>query len=121
VSRESYIPDAPERCPECGEDLDERGECAVVGCREYEIAVHGPLRYEVQFHGWSVPCATLRRAVDVRRGQPWSRVVAWGHSPVDEDDDGLTDDERDAIAAPEGDGKDALIAVLDGLAAARAA
>lgn len=106
-----------ERCGSCSEPVDLRGECCTVGCVEYEIAVHGPIRYEVQFSGWSVPCATFRRAIDLRAGQGWSRVVRWGYAPVDEDDDGLNSLEREALELPPGDAQDVLVAVIDGLAA----
>lgn len=105
-----------DRCPECGEELDHRGECALVGCVAYERAVHGEPRYDVQFSGWSVPCATFRRAIDVRAGQAWSRIVRWGHAPVDEDDDGLNALEHEALELS-GDAQDVLVAVIDGIAA----
>lgn len=82
-----------ELCPECAEELGERGECAVIDCVAYEIAVHGPIKYEVQFGWGTVYCATFARAVSAAR-PGWCRVVRAGHVPMDEDDDGLTDAER---------------------------
>jgi hypothetical protein len=116
VSREAFEPSAHERCSACGEELDDRGECAVVGCIEYEKAVHGPIRYEAQLPWGRVPCATFRRALEVSRGQPWCRIVAWGYVPVDEDDDGLSDDEKLALGLGEGSLQDVLVATIDGAA-----
>jgi hypothetical protein len=118
--RDTIIPTRAElaaerdRCPECGEPT-ESGTCVVLSCVGYERAVHGPILYEVQFSGWSVPCATLRRAIEVRAGQGWSRIVRADYIPNDCDDDGLSQYERDAIDAPEGEGRDILIAVIDSL------
>jgi hypothetical protein len=105
-----------DRC-ECGTEIDHRGECTNLDCVEYETAVHGPIRYEVQLPWGRIPCATLRRAIDLRAGQAWSRIVRADYVPVDEDDDWLNELEREAIEAPDGAGRDVLIAVIDGIAA----
>jgi hypothetical protein len=116
VSRADFEPAAPERCPACGEELDERGECAALGCREYEIATHGPIRYEAQLPWGRVPCATLRRAIEACAGQPWSRIVRAEYVPTDENDAGLTDLEQTAIEMTDCEGRDALLAMIDGIA-----
>jgi hypothetical protein len=112
--------DAP-TCSACGETLDHRGECAAIGCVEYERAVHGPIRYEVQFGGWSVPCATLRRAIDVRGSAHVYPITAVDYVPVDESDWGLTALELEAVTLPDCNARDALVAFIDGIAAKRAA
>jgi hypothetical protein len=118
MSRESrpHISELTERCDSCCEELGQ-GSCCTIGCIEYERATHGEPQYAVQFSGWSVPCATLRRAIDLRGGQGWSRVVRFGHAPVDCDDDGLTDLEKSVLEMTDCDGRDALIALIDGKAA----
>lgn len=113
---EDFEPSAPERCEACGETLDERGECALPGCAAYERAVHGPIRYYVELPWARIPCATLRRALDARAGQAWSRIVRAEYVPTDEDDDGLTAMEHEALELS-GDAQDVLVAVIDGLAA----
>jgi hypothetical protein len=116
VSRADFEPSAPERCSVCGEELDDRGECAVVGCIEYEKAVHGPILYEAQLPWGRVPCATLRRAIEACAGQPWSRIVRAEYVPTDENDAGLTDLEQTAIEMTDCEGRDALLAMIDGIA-----
>jgi hypothetical protein len=61
---------------------------------------------------------TLRAAVDFydmagRLGHIWK----FGHAATDEGDTGLTEDECDAVDAQDGEGRDALIAVIDAIAA----
>lgn len=85
--------DSPDVCDVCETELDHRAECANVDCIEYERAVHGPIKYEVQFGWGTIYCATFERAADAAR-PGWCRVVRHGHAPIDEDDDGLTDTER---------------------------
>lgn len=76
-----------------------------------------PYRYEVQLSlGWRVPCETFRRALEVSRGQAWCRIVAWDYVAIDEDDDGLSDDEQLAISLGDCELRDALVAVIDGAA-----
>jgi hypothetical protein len=104
-----------DRC-ECGTAIDHRGECTNLDCIEYERAVHGPIRYEVQFGWGAVHCATFRRAIEAYE-PGWCRVVRAGHISVDCDDDGLTDDERFAVELGDCDARDALVAVIDGNAA----
>jgi hypothetical protein len=113
-SRPDFSELSPDRCEACGEDLDERGECAVVGCREYEIATHGPILYEAQLPWGRVPCATLRRAIEACAGQPWSRIVRAEYVPTDDDDSGLTDLELNVLEMGDCEGRDALIALIDG-------
>lgn len=136
--REDFEPEGRARCRDCGgftepdlldvgHDADfDRCTCVATALTlvpSAPAALAIAPRYEVQIGaGWRVPCETFRRALDVSRGQPWCRIVAWGYQPVDEDDDGLSDDEKLALGLGEGPLQDVLVAVIDGSAhGARAA
>jgi len=130
VNREDFEPEGRARCADCGgftePDLSDMGHDADFDrcdCTSQALTVVPPAdtvqevayRYEVQLGaGWHVPCATFRRALEVSHGQPWCRIVRWNYVPVDEDDDGLDENEQLAIACGEGLLRDALVAVIDG-------
>jgi hypothetical protein len=116
-SEKPHPSELAERCDSCGEGLDERGECCALGCVEYELATHGPIRYYAELPWGRVPCATFRRAIEACAGQPWSRIVRADYVPVDEDDDGLTELEHHVLEMGDCDGRDALVALIDGNAA----
>jgi hypothetical protein len=79
-------------------------------------------RYEVQVTWWEpILCSTLREAVEARDEYPYSRVAKHGHAPVDDDDDGLSEDEKLCVEMPDCPARDALAALIDSRAANAAA
>lgn len=74
-------------------------------------------RYDIRFRLWHAAFCSMRETVAFldlwRPRDPWLRVVAYGSQPVDEDDDGLTTDERECVNEPPGPHRDALVARID--------
>lgn len=75
-------------------------------------------RFTITFHLWSASHCSMRETLEFldkwrHREGGYLRVTAHEYAPVDEDDDGLTTDEREAVSMDDCEARRELVERID--------